>query len=549
MNNKVKLVIDNYVFNNPIKLIFNKEVGNEIHNLDLSNLAAISTKPFKYSIRLNNKCRSIHFPNYINYYIVANKIIVKLCEFQKNKFNRLKIDFDNRKLLPNHYRKCFQKDKNDLKFKYENLSFFDISNFYNSIYTHCFEHIGNNNEFKFIDENLRKLNNNKTKGILLGSLLSVACANRIMDYLCGEISVKLGNANICHNISFFSDQIYIKHNYNDTKLVYDFVRTTLEKDYFEFKLSEQKYRVFTYADLLKDNIFEHNINKLREIFYTSIDKGSRSTKLKDELRLVQHLLNTIIDQLINSSLDVNVHETYLRVALKSIFSSPVHLHMLHNAICIAEQVEINEIINNVLYLISHYPVIIYDMFQLSIFDAINIKEWISADDMNVLYKKLTSHNINDYEFLYWFFKIIVLQDRLKKHYEIISFKNTDSCNRVLIAFLIRNAPNLLNDDIKNDLSKLLVDIKNLTNENWLICYEYMLHLKSIQENYRVFNNANHGRLDQMVQIINDLLDKNISFICNGEQLLAINEVSKTERWQYDDIPNIPKILRDNCKFQ
>jgi hypothetical protein len=84
LNNKIKLVIDNYVFNNPVKLIFNKDVGNEINSLGLSNLATISTKPFKYNIRINNKCRTIHFPNYINYYIVANKIIVKLCEFDKN---------------------------------------------------------------------------------------------------------------------------------------------------------------------------------------------------------------------------------------------------------------------------------------------------------------------------------------------------------------------------------------------------------------------------------------------------------------------------------
>jgi hypothetical protein len=53
----------------------------------------------------------------------------------------------------------------------------------------------------------------------------------------------------------------------------------------------------------------------------------------------------------------------------------------------------------------------------------------------------------------------------------------------------------------------------------------------------------------MIQIINGLLNKNISFICNYQQLLAINEVSRTGRWQYDDISNIPEILRDNYKFQ
>ena len=460
-------------------------------------------------------------------------------------FNRLQIDWFDRKLKADNYRRCFKKDKNDLKFKYDCLSFFDISNFYNSIYTHCFEHIYNE-KVDFIDKPIGKLNSRKTKGLLLGNVLSTICADKIMNFFCNELQYFFNEPTIKYgiidcDISFFSDQIYIKHNLKDKQFVYDVVKKVIGFDYFEFRLSEHKYQVLTYQDMIKNNIFDKNLEYLREIFKTEIindTEPERSTKPNEELRLLKHFLNTLLDQLINSNLDENLHETFVKVALKSIFASPVHLHMLYSAITVAKEDDVEEIKNAFLYLMSNYPIIIYDMFQLSMFDAIGLKELMSDDELQILYYKLTKHNVHDYELLYWFVKIVVLKQSEKKSYERLN-----GLNKVLLAFIIRNAPNFLDCEILGDLDHIIADLDNMVNENWLIFYEYLLYKNQIVSSPSEDKSMS---IKQFIPVINELLKKKISFICNIAELLQINEVSKCRRWGYDEISDVPSILWDEA---
>lgn len=534
----VKRILENYVFINPVKLIFKKSLGNE----DVFNrIQPHHSKSFAYSIRVNNRVREVHFPNYFTYYHVATSICKKLEESNLNNsiFNRLQIDWSNRKLKPDNYRRCFKKDKNDLKFKYDCLSFFDISNFYNSIYTHCFEHIKNEN-VKFIDEKIILLNSKKTKGLLLGNVLSTICADKIMNAFCADLKSVFSNQIyriVNCDISFFSDQIYIKHNLEDTQDIYDKVKKIIATDYFEFRLSEPKYKVLTYQDMIKDNIFDKNLEHLRTIFQTEIisdTEPERSTNPHEELRLLKHFLNTLLDQLINSNLDKNLHETFVKVAIKSSFASPVHLHMLYNAITVAKADDLEEIKNAFLYLISNYPIVIYDMFQLSMFDAIGLKKLITDDDMRILYYKLTKHNVHDYELLYWFIKIVILKQTDKKNYEVIRCSN-----KILMVFIIRNAPNFLDSEILDKLDHIIVDIDNMMNENWLIFYEYSLHKNHIMSSPSADQSMS---IKQLAPVINKLLKRKVSFICTIEELSQINEVSKNDRWSYDDIPEIPQVL-------
>lgn len=57
----VKRILDNYVFINPVKLIFKKLLG---HDEIFNKIQSHHSKPFIYSIRANNRVREIHFPNY-----------------------------------------------------------------------------------------------------------------------------------------------------------------------------------------------------------------------------------------------------------------------------------------------------------------------------------------------------------------------------------------------------------------------------------------------------------------------------------------------------
>lgn len=464
-------------------------------------------------------------------------------DVRKPVFNRLRVDWFNRKLKPDNYRRCFKKDKNDLKFKYDCLSFFDISNFYNSIYTHCFEHVSDE-KVDFIDIQIRKLNSKKTKGLLLGNVISTICADKIMSFFCRLLNSGFNNPSrklVNCDISFFSDQIYIKHNLEDTQYIYEEVKKIIAVDYFEFRLSESKYKILTYQDMIKDNIFDKNREYLREIFKTEMTNDTepeRSTKPYEELRLLKHFLNTLLDQLINSNLDKNLHGTFVKVALKSIFASPVHLHMLYSALTVARADDVEEIKNAFLYLMSNYPIIIYDMFQLPMFDAIGLKELITDDEMQILYYKLTKHNVHDYELLYWFVKIVVLKHPDRKGYERLNYTN-----KLLLAFIIRNAPDFLDDRIIGQLDHMITDLDNLMNENWLIFYEYLLYKSQIIP----YPSADKSMsIKQLVPVINELLQNQTSFICNIEELLQINEVSNSNRWHYDDIPNIPSILWDEA---
>ncbi len=534
----VKNILDNYVFINPVKLIFKRSLGHE----DVFNkIQSHHSKPFTYSIRVNGRVREVHFPNYFTYFHVATSICKNLEELNlsKSKFNRLQIDWCNRKLKPDNYRRCFKKDKNDLKFKYDCLSFFDISNFYNSIYTHCFEHI-RSEKVGFIDAQVIKLNSKKTKGLSLGNALSTICADKIMEFFCTWLNSGFNNPKfriVNCDISFFSDQIYIKHNLEDTQYIYEKVKKIIASDYFEFRLSEPKYKVFTYKDVIKDNIFDKNLEHLRAIFQTEIigdAEPERSTFPHEELRLLKHFFNTLLDQLINSNLDKNLHETFVKVAIKSSFASPVHLHMLYSAITVAKVDDLDEVKNAVLYLMSNYPIIIYDMFQLSMFDAMGFKALITEEDMQILYYKLTKYDVNDYELLYWFIKVVILRQTDKKNYESIKY-----ANKILVAFVIRNAPSLLDDEILNKLDNIIASLDNVVNENWLIFYEYSLYKNNFLPSPKEESTM---CIKQLVPVVNELLRKKVSFINNIDELLQINEVSRSRRWDYDEIPNIPVIL-------
>ena len=199
-------LIKNYVFNNPIKIIFN----NHDYTVRVSNILksyvptnkTLGTTPAKFDITTNNKIRTIHLPNFITYFYICNEICKdKLLLNCLN--NSMKIDCGNRKFKPNNYTEQLKKHKRKLQFQYESLTIYDIQNFYPSIYTHVFEKINNLSNGKKVDQLIRAMNNKKTKGLLLGNLLSVKVADLIMQDTIERLKESLNNNNIRHEIEFF----------------------------------------------------------------------------------------------------------------------------------------------------------------------------------------------------------------------------------------------------------------------------------------------------------------------------------------------------------
>lgn len=552
MSNNFENIIRNYVFNNSIRLIFNSELGN--HKDILDKIDSHYSKPLNFQICVNSKPRIIHFPNFFTYYYATKKIVPELESNQhvefKNKSdqsfgNRLKIDYANRKFQPNNYTKHFQEDKNDLKFKYDRLSFFDISNFYGSIYTHCYERIeecigirvvGSLNA-SVIDKHLRLLNHRKTKGLLLGNALSITCADILIGYLCHEINLELNKEKIMHSISYFSDQFYIKHNNGDTQKINDTLQNVLKSDYFEFNIAEHKSKVFTYKDLINQTAFMNIINKLKKEFSFKQNKKINTTE-----KLV-HFLNLLIYELVSDKISDQIKDTFLKVVLRSVFASPINLYYLHKG-CDHNNSEIK---TNVLFLITHYPNIVYDMFQLSMFEAIDLNEFITDSEMEIIYNKLHAKKIEEYAVIYWFIKVIIKKDLQHRDFEVIDFDY-----KLLGAFLIRNAHNLFINKFKDNLNEIINDSQNLFNKNWLLFYQYSLHSKNtiklfeIPEKTKDNSNIIKKLTNQnsVINAANLLIIENVSIINGSDALYKINETSKRDRWSKLDVPNIIEILKN-----
>lgn len=471
----LKNIINNYVFNNSIKYLFNEDIYNAIKPY-LTDITEHVSSPFKAELYSNNKVRQIDFPNFFTYSYVANKLHA-LDDPLSYKMNRMEIDFDKKKFKARSYSNDLREDLQDLMFKYEVLSFFDISNFYNSIYTHVFEKISSTSALK-VDKNIRLLNNNKTKGILLGNYLSISCASHILEFLSNDIQLKLGTKGIKSEISYFSDQLYIKHKVKDIEIIKKIVEESLSTEYFEFKVSYPKYKIFDYLELSKNRLFEKYINKLASTYSKSIKKQKYEKRNIIDINSMQieHFFNLLIEDLVSDNISNDIKETYAKVALRRVFHYPINMVKLYQY-C-NEHSEIKENVDNLkiklLFLINRFPQLIYELHYSNIFDVVNIT--LVEDELNNLYDCLVDHTKStnsEKEILYWFFKLIVL-----KNQEDYSFENPSLDNRLLIVFLIRHKL-ILSHELTRELEIMVNTPKNAINDNWLLFYEYLFHKKKM----------------------------------------------------------------------
>lgn len=551
VNKKVMItledIINNYVFHNPVKIFFNPKLNNKtLQRLTKIKKEIRGSRPFKYSIKVNNKIRILSFPNFFTYVNIANILYSHSEKFQSIKSlskNRMQIKYNQRRFEPDNYRQSNKKDADDLLFNFELMSFFDIRNFYNSIYTHSFEKIKcGNATFGFIDEHIRYMNSCKTKGFLLGNILSLICANELLEALISKISLELNCQEIYHDISYFSDQIYIKHNVGFKSEVEKIVKNILAQDYFEFLLAEEKTKVFSYEQFTKNKIFEHYSEKIMNIGlckkrsidleFKDLKKETDQEKTKLNTNNILHFFNLLIEQLLSDELPLNLKESYLKVTLRKIFTHPIALVKLYQ-FCheLGENNKgVMEIINKLLFVISKYPSVIYDLYQLSLFEIIPFEKNVTDEQLEKLYNRFHREEISEFKLLYWFFKIVIL----KKETLNIDFEKIEDDNYLLIAFIIRIKPTLLDENLILKCEELINSVSNLFEEQWLVFYEYSIykqktHSDIISEKYKHQSN-------KVIKIVNDLIREKFSLLNNLDELTNINELSKTnKRWKLDEI--------------
>jgi len=154
----------------------------------------------------------------------------------------------------------------------------DITNFYNSVYTHSIawalhgrETAFSDNNFKLIGNKIDKLvqyaNNGRTNGIPVGSAVSDLIAEILLAKIDQNVSLKLGNRNIAFLGTRFKDDYRILANTEEeAKIILRVLSEELHK--FNLLISENKTKILC----LPEGLFRyHN----REYFPYSIRKKNR----------------------------------------------------------------------------------------------------------------------------------------------------------------------------------------------------------------------------------------------------------------------------------
>ena len=195
-----KKLMNNYVFQNRFREYFYNDFQRIFQSLSpVSNIDKSKSIPYFIEGIFGSKRRIINFPNIFSYAYAVSKIdSLNIYDFGKfnSKFNKMEIDFNNRKFKSNSYSSFLEERLNLLISDFDKLYKIDIHSFYKSIYTHVFEKMSDSN-LKEIDEYIRVINNKKTNGLLLGNLLSTYSANEVMEDLTQALKDKqIGRAHV-----------------------------------------------------------------------------------------------------------------------------------------------------------------------------------------------------------------------------------------------------------------------------------------------------------------------------------------------------------------
>ena len=141
--------MNNYVFQNRFKEYFYSNFEDILQALSpLSNINNSKSIPYFIEENFGIKRRIINFPNIFTYAYSISKIdSLNLNDFGKlnSLFNKMQIDYDNRKFKSNSYSSFLEERLNLLISDYDKFYKIDIHSFYKSIYTHVFEKLSDQN--------------------------------------------------------------------------------------------------------------------------------------------------------------------------------------------------------------------------------------------------------------------------------------------------------------------------------------------------------------------------------------------------------------------
>ena len=228
------------------------------------------------------------------YFFIELKSLLNPREIEK--FERSERSWAKRKL-----------EEFNVSVKYEKQLKIDVSNFYDSIYTHSFEWISKTPTddaiMKEFDKLLMQNNGGMTKGITTGSIMSKISAEILMVKISTNIVTSLKKQNIKFHIYRFADDFTIYYNDDsDFEKIISIFKNVFNN--FKLSINEQKF--------IKDN------NNLKEINWSSTFENYEINISKSNQKKYKKNINLLKDKIseLNEIVDIKKQLSYLKYFFK-----------------------------------------------------------------------------------------------------------------------------------------------------------------------------------------------------------------------------------------
>lgn len=519
-----KKLMNNYVFQNRFREYFYGNLQDILGAISqISNIDKCKSTPYFIEGNFGTKRRVINFPNIFSYAYSISKIYsLNINDFGKlnSTYNKMEIDFVNRKFKSNSYSAFLEERLNLLISDYDKLFKIDIHSFYKSIYTHVFEKLSDPN-LKKLDEYIRVFNNKKTNGLLLGNLLSTYCANEIMEELTHNLQQELPKS----KIFYFSDQFYIFYNEFDYKEneIYNVVARIIGEDYFELKINDEDSKLFNHEELLASRNFLKRVDNLVKI------QKSKNKNIDTDLEKLLHFFNAFIEDYYY--IPESNRLSFIEVVIKSVFSSPVNLYRLSRYFSNTnDKQDIYKIISILIFFLKNHPSLIIFYVEIGLWDIINIYSDYMSSKQNELKKyfeeKLIS-NINTIEAIYYFHICYLLTSKNeRKKYSLKFYKINKGKNLLLDSIIVETC------NIKEN--KNIVLNYRYDDENWLLNYTKLMQIR--------FYLPENSSTNCLIKTINNCKRKKIKLIKSLDKIkfdvfkeAGFDEIKS--KFEYDEINN------------
>lgn len=263
-----KFIINCYQFRNEFNDLINFRKKNKSQQgMELVN-------PYYTFTKINGKSRKIAFIEFDYFTKKMNSFhegehLINVYKFQNRPNDLMSVNIKTNDFKQGDGLRTLKKIKYEIMINDKKVYKIDISNFYESIYTHNLENIisdAENKTGKKFDSLMNQFNSKKTMGIVVGPGISLFAANTVMSYLAKNITDKLNEIEYTNKkneitTDYFSDQFYI-YSKNDIINIFEKIESILSNNEFFYKLNYNESYEYKLEDVFNEIEYYSNLETL-----------------------------------------------------------------------------------------------------------------------------------------------------------------------------------------------------------------------------------------------------------------------------------------------